>query len=375
MRRLLQGLILLFAVNIFVLPQLAGTSEAISLIGDLNPMLLCLGVVAEMASLACVAHLIRTLLPASTRPSLWTVQRIVLAARGVSRVVPGGSAVGGVLSYRLLRRVGVPTSEAGFSVGTQGLESAAVLVGLLFVALLASIPISGLNPAYLGVTVIGLIVLAGLGALVVAITRGEERAVDVARRVGKTIRIVDPDAIEGALRILASQLSTLTADRRELARHAVWSAAYWLLGAMSLWVFLAAYGHWTRVDGLIIAFALANIAATIPITPGGLGVMEITLVASLVGFGVPPSVALLGVASWRLVNFWLPIPVGAATYLSLRVDTLTERPPNKSRSSPKKHVHRHKRPRPGSGHESRKSERAVRAGATPPPVDGQSAVI
>lgn len=319
MRRLIQALLLLFAVNTFVFPQLAGSSEALSLIGDLNPFLLGLGFLAEMASLLCVAHLIRTLLPTTSRPSLWTVQRIVLAARGVSRVVPGGSAVGGVVTYRLLRRVGVPTSEAGFSVGTQGLESAAVLVILLFVALLASIPISGLSPAYLGATIIGLIVLTAIGIAVVAITRGEERAVDVARRVGTMIRVVNPDAIEGALRTLASQLADLTGDRRELARHAAWSAAYWLLGAVSLWVFLAAYGHWTRIDGLIVAFALANVAATIPLTPGGLGVMEITLVASLVGFGVPPSIAFVGVASWRLINFWLPIPVGAACYLSLRV--------------------------------------------------------
>jgi len=102
MRRLLQALAVLFAINIFVLPQLAGSSEALSLLGDLNPLLLILGVVAELASLVCVAHLIRTLLPEKSQPTLWTVQRIVLAARGVSRIVPGGSAVGGVVS-RVLR--------------------------------------------------------------------------------------------------------------------------------------------------------------------------------------------------------------------------------------------------------------------------------
>jgi hypothetical protein len=30
-------------------------------------------------------------------------------------------------------------------------------------------------------------------------------------------------------------------------------------------------------------------------------------------------VATLGVLGWRLVNFWLPIPVGAAAYVSLKV--------------------------------------------------------
>lgn len=326
LRRMLQVLAVLFVINTFVLPQLAGTRDALALIGDLNPFMLGLGALAEVASLGCIAHLIRSLLPAESRPPSWTVQRIVLAARAASRVVPGGAAASGALSYRLLRRVGVPTSEAGFSVGTQSLESAAVLIVLLFVALLASIPISGVSVAYLGATIGGLLVLLAIGGLVLAVTRGEERAVLVARRLAKATRILNANSIEGSLRVLAGQLSELGADRRELARHAFWSAAYWLLDATALWVFIAAYGHNTRVDGLLVAFALANIVATIPVTPGGLGVMELTLVATIAGFGVPYSTALIGVASWRLVNFWLPIPAGAAAYLSLHLGTPGQSP-------------------------------------------------
>jgi hypothetical protein len=39
----------------------------------------------------------------------------------------------------------------------------------------------------------------------------------------------------------------------------------------------------------------------------------------LVSFGLTRSVATLGVLGWRLVNFWLPIPVGAIAYVSLKV--------------------------------------------------------
>jgi uncharacterized protein (TIRG00374 family) len=324
---LLQLLALLFVFDTFVLPQLAGTRDALELLGSLNPIMLALGLLLEVASLWCVAHLIRTLLPVENRPASWTVQRIVLSARAASRVVPGGAAASGALSYRLLRRVGVPTQEAGFSVGTQSLESAAVLIVLLFIALFVSIPFSGLSAAYLGVTIVGLVVLSAIGALVFAVTRGEERAVGIARRIATTLRFLNPDSVEGLLRVLASEITELASDRRELVRHAFWSSAYWLLDAASLWVFVAAYGHYTRVDGLIIAFCLANIAATIPITPGGLGVMELTLVASLAGFGVPYATALLAVASWRLVNFWLPMPAGAAAYLSLNIGS-----PDESRS-------------------------------------------
>jgi hypothetical protein len=48
-------------------------------------------------------------------------------------------------------------------------------------------------------------------------------------------------------------------------------------------------------------------------------VIEGVLIPTLVGFRVPAAIATVGVLSWRLVNFWLPIPVGGGCYLSLKV--------------------------------------------------------
>ena len=60
---------------------------------------------------------------------------------------------------------------------------------------------------------------------------------------------------------------------------------------------------------MLVAYGLANILAVIPLTPSGLGVIELTIVAVLKGFGVPGGIAAAGVLSWRLVNFWLPDPL------------------------------------------------------------------
>src|SRR5205807_6635296 len=82
----------------------------------------------------------------------------------------------------------------------------------------------------------------------------------------------------------------------------------------------AAFGHLATPYGLLVAYGLANVLAVVPITPGGLGIVEGVLVPTLVGFGSPRGIAILGVITYRLVNFWLPIPVGALAYLSLRVE-------------------------------------------------------
>ena len=110
----------------------------------------------------------------------------------------------------------------------------------------------------------------------------------------------------------------MAADRALLRRAVMWAAANWLLDAASLFVFLLAFGHIENPDGLLVAYGLAFVLAALPVTPGGLGVVEGVLVPSLVGFGATRGVAIVAVVAYRLVNFWVPIPVGAGAYLSLR---------------------------------------------------------
>src|SRR5690606_24318691 len=63
---------------------------------------------------------------------------------------------------------------------------------------------------------------------------------------------------------------------------------------------------------------LANIAAVIPITPGGLGIVEGTYVPVLVGFGLDRASATVGVLSYRVAQLWFPIVLGGILYLTLR---------------------------------------------------------
>jgi uncharacterized membrane protein YbhN (UPF0104 family) len=56
-----------------------------------------------------------------------------------------------------------------------------------------------------------------------------------------------------------------------------------------------------------------------PLAPGGLGVIEVTLVAVTVGFGAPRATAVLAVLGYRIVNYWLPLIPGAIAYLRLRL--------------------------------------------------------
>jgi uncharacterized protein (TIRG00374 family) len=235
-------------------------------------------------------------------------------------VVPGGSASGSALGYRLLTESGVSRTDATFALATQSIGSAAVLNLLLWLALVISVPLYGFNPLYGSAALVGVLVIGAFSALVLLLVRGEVRAVKLMRAVARKLPLLDEDRVHRATHQVADRLQTLIGDR-ELVRRAIgWAAANWLLDAASLWVFVGAFGHWVSPDGVLVAFGLANVLAAIPITPGGLGVVEAVLIPTLVGFGAPKGVAILGVGAYRLVNFWLPIPAGAIAYLRFRLE-------------------------------------------------------
>jgi uncharacterized protein (TIRG00374 family) len=110
----------------------------------------------------------------------------------------------------------------------------------------------------------------------------------------------------------------LVNNRRTLWAAFMWAALNWLFDAACLWVFIWSFGNVISPIDLLVAYGLANVLAAIPITPAGLGVIEGVLITTLYGFGVPHSEAILAVLAYRLVNFWIPIPIGGVAYASLQ---------------------------------------------------------
>jgi hypothetical protein len=319
-RRATKILILAFVVQFLVLPQINGTRKALHQLGRVHFTYLVLGAAFESAAIVSYAFLTRSVLPSEESPSVLTLLRVQLSTLGLSHVAPGGTAAGSPLGYRLLTNAGVDGADAGFALATQGAGSAVVLNVILWLALVVSIPLNGFNTIYLIAAIIGVIAIGAFAVLVFSLTSGEERSARVLSAIAGHLPVISQAKVTELVHRVAERLRQMGTDRDLLLRAAGWAAANWLLDAASLWVFVTAFGHRPPVVGTLVAFGLANVLAAIPITPGGLGVVEAVLVPTLVGFGTPSTVAILGVASYRLLNFWLPIPLGALSYLSLQVD-------------------------------------------------------
>ena len=85
-----------------------------------------------------------------------------------------------------------------------------------------------------------------------------------------------------------------------------------LLGA------LRATGTDPRPALVLLAYSATNVLALVPITPGGLGIVEASLSGMLVLAGVGAKDALVATLAYRLVSYWFPVLSGPVAYLLFR---------------------------------------------------------
>jgi len=332
-------------IKLFLLPALHRERTNLANLVHINVAFLVAGVVLEVASLLAYARLTQVVLPevqpeaqdvpkrtprrlkaplrlaSNGRLSLMTVLRIDLSTFAISHLLPGGTVAGAALGYRLLNDEGISYTDASFALGAQGIGSAVVLNVILWAALIVSIPLHGVSNdvsyLYRAAAIVGALLLTLAGGLIFFLTIGKQWAARTVHRLAFKMPFLNAVRFEEALGRLADRLASLARDRRLLVRAVAWAAANWALDAASLWVFLHGFGVSVIVPYLLVAYGLAYVLAAIPITPAGLGVVETVLIVVLKAFGYGASAVGLGVLSYRVVNFIMPIPLGGASYLSL----------------------------------------------------------
>ncbi len=319
-------LILALVLEYLVIPQVVTAQKSLHAIQQVNVALLLLALLLEVAAQLAYAKLSLVVLPPGAL-NFSKVLRVNMCANAASHILPGGTAGGTGLGYRLMTNEGVAGADVAFAAATQGIGSAVVLNALLWLALIISIPIEIVTGSlhhesasvYIEIAAVGTVLLSLAAGLIYAFTRGQAWARRFLRAAARHLPYVTEDAMERLVTRVNARLRTLGSDRRLLSRAIFWAAMNWLFDAACLWVCLIAFHHVIDPIVLFVAYGVGNVLAAIPVTPGGLGPVEAATAFVLRGFGVPAAIALLAVLAWRLYNFWLPIPVGAGCYVSLRV--------------------------------------------------------
>jgi uncharacterized protein (TIRG00374 family) len=300
-----------------VAPSLLDVLGSFRDVGRLDVLWLPVMLVAQTASFACLWDLQRIALHGAPWGVVIASQ---LAGNALAKIAPGGGAVGAALQYRMLVEAGVRRADAVGGVTAVNL----LLFGVLLVLPVLAIPaiIRGtVTRSLVETALLGLIVFAALAALVTValaldgplrwVGRGIQRVRNRVRR-----RSVPMTGLPE--RLLAERDRILRAVGPRWHRAVLMAVGRWAFDFATLLAALAAVGSSPRPVLVLLAFCAAQVLALIPLTPGGLGFVEAGLTALLALAGVSGGNAVLATFSYRLFNYWLPLPAGLAAYVVFR---------------------------------------------------------
>jgi uncharacterized membrane protein YbhN (UPF0104 family) len=276
-----------------VLPALGRVLSAWPRLLTLSPGWFAGAVVAEAASFACTFALQRVVL----RTSGWfSVTTAGLAGNAVTNILPGGDAAGAAVQYEMLAAAGINRDTAGAGLAASSLLGIGGLLALPLFTLPAVLGGVGIrrglvDAALLGVAAFALFTVAGVVVL------RADWPLQAAGRVGewfwnRALRRKPPVHDLGP-RLLGQRDSI----RSTLGSHGPQAVALVAgrLGADYLCLLgcLRATGDTPRPSLVLLAYAAAGVVALLPLTPGGLGIVEASLTGMLVLAGVPASTSLV----------------------------------------------------------------------------------
>lgn len=335
LRWVLHGALLVaLAAGLFgLLPRLGGLAHDAAGLRQARPAFLAGAIVAQALSLGCYAQLYRQVLATlGARVRFRLAADVILATFFISHLTPFGSATGTVVNASALESEGIPAVTTGEAIALTSLTSTIALIVLFGGGFAAT---AGRHVSSQYVVIAGAALLAVLAVLAAVLTVGAHPA--IAGQVGRWAATVarhvrpgiDPQQVAETSRHLASLARSALTGRAFLVSFGL-AAGDLLFDLLSLDLAFLALRYQPGFGPLAVAYAAANIASAIPLTPGGLGVIEVTLVAITVGFGSPRATAVLAVLGYRIANYWLPLLPGAVAYLRLRLrrDTGAKKPPS-----------------------------------------------
>jgi uncharacterized membrane protein YbhN (UPF0104 family) len=307
----------------FVLRQFADLSEVTDVITGLDT-----GGAALLILVAVWNALTYWLVVVVATPGLTMSQAAVLtqSTTAVSNAVPGGGAVAVGLTYTMLSSWGFSRSRSTLMVVITGIWNNFIKLGMPIFALailaLQGRPGTGRTAA----AVLGLAALLGAVILFAVVLSSESLAARAGVAFGRwasvLLRLVRRPPVHGWDRAVVTWRGRVIG----LVRHR-WPAltASSLVSHVSLYtVLLVALRAAGVPDGqvgwaeVLAIFSFARLVTAIPLTPGGVGVVELALIAGLTGAGGDSARVVAAVLLYRVLTYLLPIVVGAGTYVYWR---------------------------------------------------------
>ena len=325
---------------LYAIPKIANYSEVWTEITDMTPLELMFLIAATALNLVTYWWANMVSIP---NLGLWQAAVNNQTSTTVANTMPGGGYVSIAVSYEMYRAWGFSSTDVGLSVAVTSVLNIFAKLALPAIALLLIILSGRASGSLVGASVIGIVILAGavvLLGLVMwkkrfarAIGSGLGRAATWAARLVRRSRTFDWG--DAAVRFRRNTIDFLV-------ERWFWLTSTTIVSHLSLYLVLLlalrfvgvsdAEITWAQVLGV---FAFGRLLTALPITPGGLGIVEVAYIGGLILAGrghadVPADVfhaqVTAAVLVFRALTYGIQIPLGALTYVIWRTNKSWRKP-------------------------------------------------
>ncbi len=308
-----------------VMPRIANYSDVWATIADMTWLEVTTLLLIALWNLVTYWFVLVAALPGLTYPQAAVVNQ---ASTAISNTLPGGGAIGVGVTYAMYTSWGFSVASITRSVVVSGVWNNFMKLGFPVVALALLALTGDVSAALVTAAAAGVMMLLLAIGLFALVLRSEGMARKVGDGLGRTasaaLRLLRRPPIttlgDGAVRFRGDTIDLLQ-DRW------LWLTIASFVSHSSLYlVLLVALRHvgvseaelsWITV---LAAFAFVRLISALPITPGGVGVVELGYAAALT-IGMSDAMSAQVVAAilvFRFLTYFLPIPLGAAAYVFWR---------------------------------------------------------
>jgi uncharacterized protein (TIRG00374 family) len=323
------AILVLGIVAIYVVfPKIAGFEDSLEKMDDATWYWIVVAIGFNFAAFGAYVMLFKGVLAGGVAEKVFdrldtrASYQITMAGLAATRIFSAAGVGGLVVTYWALRKAGMERRRAGCRmVAFLALTYVVYLAALIiFGILLRTGVLPGANPS--GGTIVPAsiagIVLALLGLVALIPGDVERRLADFSqgyRRSRLAKRVASGPAT------LATGVRTAIAYVRHPKRGfaaVVGALGFWAANIGILWASFEAYGADVPFGVMVQGFFIGMAANLIPSPAGGVGSVDAGMIAAFVLFDIPTATVFAAVLTYRVIAFWLPIPLGIIAYVQLR---------------------------------------------------------
>lgn len=300
--------------------------EAFGKLANLNTWALLFIIPIQLISYFAVARLYKDFFDAQgDRIRLREMYKIALELNFVNHVFPSGGVSGFSYLNVRMKHLGVSTSKSTLA---QILRFALTFISFILLLLIALVVLSFgkntsplivlISSSIIGSTIFG----AAVGVFIISKASRIKAFVGwlpkglnyVFKYFKKGKELISIDKVEKTLEDMHQDYKALSRDMRLIKWLMVWALLLNITEVMTIYVVYIAFGSLINPGALIIAYAVANFAGLIAVLPGGVGVYEGLMTATLASAGVNKGLALSATVVFRILTMALFLPIGYFYY-------------------------------------------------------------